>query len=69
MDDYMSLIRGGHNFSVVSVSKDIITSQYMKADVVVVMDQRSHDLHKEHVSDGGMLVYDSDSVKREQASR
>lgn len=63
MDDYMSLIRGGHNFSVVSASKKILTSHYMKADLVVVMDQRSHDLHKDHLSKDGMLVYDSDSVK------
>jgi 2-oxoglutarate ferredoxin oxidoreductase subunit alpha len=65
MDDYMSLIRGGHNFSVVSVSRDVINSHYMKADLAVVFDQRSHDMHKEHVLDDGALVYDSDSVKAE----
>jgi 2-oxoglutarate ferredoxin oxidoreductase subunit alpha len=45
MNDYPSLIRGGHNFSVVSTSTSKIYSHYMKADIVVVLDQRSYDVH------------------------
>jgi len=63
MDDYGSLIKGGHNFSVVSSATRRITSHYMKADLVVAPDKRSYDLHKEHLADGGMLVYNSDAVK------
>ena len=36
LDDYQSLIRGGHNFCVVSSSADTVTSHYEKADLVVV---------------------------------
>ncbi|MGB7063053.1 MAG: 2-oxoacid:acceptor oxidoreductase subunit alpha [Candidatus Zixiibacteriota bacterium] len=63
MDDYMSLIRGGHNFSVVSTAKRRITSHYIKADLVVALDKRSYDMHQEHVADGGILVCDSEAVK------
>jgi len=63
MDDYMSLIKGGHNFSVVSTAKRRITSHYVKADLVVALDKRSYDLHLEHMADAGSLVYDTDAVK------
>ena len=60
MDDYMSLIRGGHNFSVVSSALRKVYSHYMKANLVVCFDKRSYDNHIEHLSDGGTLVYNSD---------
>jgi len=62
MDDYQSLIRGGHNFSVVSTARRKIKSHYMKADLVVALDKRSYDAHKEHLMEGGIVVYNSDSV-------
>ncbi|MEF8832672.1 MAG: 2-oxoacid:acceptor oxidoreductase family protein, partial [Candidatus Thermoplasmatota archaeon] len=57
MDDYQSLIRGGHNFSAVSTSKDEVYSHYMQADLIVNLDDRSYDLHKEHLRDEGLMVY------------
>lgn len=62
MDDYGSLIKGGHNFSVVSTARRRITSHYIKADLVVAPDQRTYDLHREHLADGGLMVFDSDVV-------
>lgn len=62
MDDYQSLIKGGHNFSVVSVSKRPITSHYMKADLVVALDKKSYGLHREHISEDGILVFNSDTI-------
>ncbi|MDD2666675.1 MAG: 2-oxoacid:acceptor oxidoreductase subunit alpha [Methanocellales archaeon] len=63
MNDYPSLIRGGHNFSAVSTSTSKIYSHYMKADLVVALDQRSYDIHKGHVSKNGLMVYNSDKSK------
>jgi 2-oxoglutarate ferredoxin oxidoreductase subunit alpha len=62
MDDYMSLIRGGHNFSVVSTANRWISSHYMKADLVVNFDRRSCDAHEKHLSKGGLNVYNSDEI-------
>ncbi|MFQ6003017.1 MAG: 2-oxoacid:acceptor oxidoreductase family protein [Candidatus Zixiibacteriota bacterium] len=62
MDDYGSLIKGGHNFSVVSTAKRRITSHYMKADLVVAPDKRSYDMHRGHLSERGIMVYNSDTV-------
>jgi len=66
MNDYPSLIRGGHNFSVVSTSTRKIFSHYMKADLVVVLDQRSYDIHKDHRDDGGIIVFNSDNTTGEE---
>ena len=46
MNNYPGIIRGGHNFSVVSTSTGNIFSHYMEADLVVALDQASYDIHK-----------------------
>ncbi len=58
--DYMSLIRGGHNFSVVSTSNRWISNHYMKANLIVNLDKRSYDTHKNHLAENGIMVYNSD---------
>jgi len=63
MNDYPSLIRGGHNFSIVSTSTKKIYSHYMKADLLVVLDQRSYDTHKDNVAENGLVVFNADKVK------
>ena len=63
MNDYPSLIRGGHNFSVVSSSIKKVYSHYMKADLLVVLDQRSYDTHKDHIAENGFVVFNADKVK------
>jgi 2-oxoglutarate ferredoxin oxidoreductase subunit alpha len=60
LDDYMSLIRGGHNFSVVSTSKRWISSHYMNANLIVNFDKRSSDLHLNDCAENSIFVYNSD---------
>jgi len=60
MDDYMSLIRGGHNFSVVSTTPRWISSHYMKANLVVNFDKRSCETHKNDIAENGIIIYNSD---------
>ncbi len=63
MDDYQSLIRGGHNFSVVTTDAEMVWSHREKADLVVNLDARSYRMHKEHVKTDGLLVFNSDRVE------
>ena len=63
MDDYQSLIRGGHNFSAVSSSKEEVYSHYMRADMIVNLDDRSYDLHKEHLKDDGLIIYNENDTE------
>ncbi len=60
MDDYPSLIRGGHNFSVVSTARGEISSHYMEAQLIVALDRHSHDRHIDHLADDGVMVHDAD---------
>jgi 2-oxoglutarate ferredoxin oxidoreductase subunit alpha len=63
MDDYMSLIRGGHNFSVISTRMEEINSHYIKADLVVSLDSRSYELHKDHLKENGIHIFNGDDVE------
>ncbi len=60
MDDYMSLIRGGHNFSVISTSKRWLSSHYMNANLIVTFDKKSCEKHINDIDEGGILFYNSD---------
>lgn len=68
LDDYQSLIRGGHNFSVVSTSMREVTSHYGKAELIVALDARSYAEHRGSLADGGVLVCDPDAVSQETAA-
>jgi len=46
-DDYQSLIKGGHNFSVVSISPDKLYNSYKKASLIISFDARSVNRHLE----------------------
>lgn len=66
MDDYPSLIRGGHNFSVITSSDKPIYSHYDDLDVFACLDDRSYDLHIKNLKGDGTLVYNSDAFKEEK---
>lgn len=65
MDDYMSLIRGGHNFSVVSTSIRRISSHYMKSNLIINFDKRSCKTHINDLVKNGIIVYNSDEQEVE----
>ncbi|MDX1798592.1 MAG: 2-oxoacid:acceptor oxidoreductase family protein, partial [Candidatus Lokiarchaeia archaeon] len=66
MDDYMSLIRGGHNFSVISTAPRWISSHYMKADLVINLDKRSSEIHLNDKAENGIMIYNSDEQNLEE---
>jgi 2-oxoglutarate ferredoxin oxidoreductase subunit alpha len=65
MDDYPSLIRGGHNFSVISSCSEPIYSHYDDLDVFACLDERSLDFHVDKLKEGGTLIYNSEDISRE----
>jgi len=67
MNDYQSLIRGGHNFSVVSTSIREVYSHHMEADLIVNLDERSRKIHEEHLAEEGLMFYNlDDSEERDE---
>ena len=44
--DYQSLIRGGHNFNVLTCSEEPIHSNDSKIDILVAIDEETKEIHK-----------------------
>ncbi len=56
--DYPSLIRGGHNFSRISFSKEKIYNDYSKIDVLIALNDETMHLHKNELNDGAVVFSD-----------
>ncbi len=57
--EYPSLVRGGHQTSQVSVDEALVTSEHFNVDLLVALNKQSIDLHKEELSNGSAVIYDS----------
>lgn len=63
--DYPSLIRGGHTFSIIRAAKDKIAAHKNSIDVLLALNQETLDLHQGKLSKRSVIIYDSDSIKKE----
>ncbi len=54
--DYQSLVRGGHNFSVLSFSDQEIWSNESKIDVLVALDENTGKLHKKNLDRRAIIM-------------
>ncbi len=54
--DYQSLIRGGHNFNIISVSEKPIASFQDKIDCIVSIDENTFNIHKNSLEKNGILI-------------
>ncbi|MCK5321562.1 2-oxoacid:acceptor oxidoreductase family protein [Candidatus Pacearchaeota archaeon] len=54
--DYQSLIRGGHNFNVISISDTLIESHEAIADILVALDERMVEVHKQVLRKEGVMI-------------
>ena len=59
MNDYPSIIRGGHNFYVLRVSDREVHSPADTADLLLALNKETVLLHLEDLSEGGGVVYDT----------
>ncbi|MBS3817904.1 2-oxoacid:acceptor oxidoreductase subunit alpha [bacterium] len=59
--DVRSRIRGGHNFSQIRIANHPIHSHSSQVDLLVSLDEKTLDLHKEETE--GPILYDEDSIK------
>jgi 2-oxoglutarate ferredoxin oxidoreductase subunit alpha len=64
-DDYPSLIRGGHNFSIIRASEKRIVAHKETVDVIVALNQDAVDNHKHRFNTGGIILYDSNKADAE----
>ncbi len=54
--DYQSLIRGGHNFNVLSISEKQISSHETKMDILVALDERTIKTHNKALKKEGIKI-------------
>jgi 2-oxoglutarate ferredoxin oxidoreductase subunit alpha len=62
--DYESRIRGGHNFYQVRLSDKTVTASRDKIDIIVALDEESVLLHEKELSPDGLIIYDSESLRK-----
>ncbi len=67
--DYESRIRGGHNFYQLRVSDSPVMSSLRRVDIVVALDKASLELHGPELTDGGFLIYDSETIREKRAGK
>jgi len=61
--DYESRIRGGHNFFQIRFSDQKVISPSEGVDILVALDRESIGRHREEITDSGMILYDSETLK------
>jgi 2-oxoglutarate/2-oxoacid ferredoxin oxidoreductase subunit alpha len=63
--DYPSLIRGGHNFSIIRAAPQRIYSHRTAVDFLLAMNRETLDLHAHRRGAGTVAIFNSDVVKAE----
>ncbi|HTY43644.1 MAG TPA: 2-oxoacid:acceptor oxidoreductase family protein [Patescibacteria group bacterium] len=54
--DYQSLIRGGHNFNVLTFSDEPVYSNDSEMDIIIALDENTEKLHKKQMKKDGVLL-------------
>jgi 2-oxoglutarate ferredoxin oxidoreductase subunit alpha len=62
--DYESRIRGGHNFYQIRFSEGAVAASREKIDILIALDLESILLHEKELSESGLILYDSKSLKQ-----
>ncbi len=63
--EYPSLIKGGHNAVMVRVSTDSVMTPKETTNIVIALDQVSIEMHWHEMEEGGVILYDSSTIKTE----
>ena len=58
--DFMSRVRGGHNFTQVRFSDKKLTSHRYNLDAIIALNEETINLHKEKLSDKGFIICDQE---------
>jgi 2-oxoglutarate ferredoxin oxidoreductase subunit alpha len=62
VNDYQSLIRGGHNFYLVRAEAEKIYSQADSIDLLIALNKETITLHKDELVPSGGIIYDGDQI-------
>jgi 2-oxoglutarate/2-oxoacid ferredoxin oxidoreductase subunit alpha len=62
--DYMSRVRGGHNFYQIRFSDQKISASRETVDILLALDLNTIEIHKKSVRNEGFILYDSEIAKK-----
>lgn len=57
--DFMSRVRGGHNFSMIRFGNEVITSHSDRLDGIIALNEETISLHKDKLTPEGFILCDS----------
>lgn len=63
LEEYPSLIRGGHNIFTLRIGAGRVYSPVMAVDILVALNKESIERHQRYLTPGGAVIYDSDEIK------
>lgn len=64
--DYMSRVRGGHNFVQIRFGTEPIYSHWPVLDIIIALDRETIELHREQLGNNGVILCD-ESIKSEDS--
>lgn len=62
-DEYQSLIKGGHNFSIIRASEEKISAHKGGIDFLLALDKTTVEKHKKDLKENGYIVYNSEKIE------
>ena len=63
--DYPSLIRGGHNFSLIRACRSKVLTHTDAVDVLIALNQETVEKHQHRLKESSFVIYDADKVRPE----
>jgi 2-oxoglutarate ferredoxin oxidoreductase subunit alpha len=63
--DYPSLIRGGHNFSLIRACQGRVLAHTDAVDVLIALNQETVEKHQHRLKENSFVIYDADKVRPE----
>jgi len=62
VNDYQSLIRGGHNFYILRASTEEVYSHADTVDLIIALNKETILFHKDELVSGGGIIYDGEQI-------
>lgn len=60
--DYMSRIKGGHNFYQIRIANHPVTSSRNTIDILLALNRETVEIHTQDLTDDGLILYDPQSI-------
>ncbi len=64
--DYMSRVRGGHNFFLIRFSDKPVYTFASMVDIIFALNEETVNIHESKLKEGGIIIVDEDIAKEKQ---